>query len=120
MSEDEKTYRRRRGGVFPGFLIGGLIGATVALLTAPQSGAQTRKELREKGMEIRDMAMETADQKRQQAEEAISQARTKVTEVSRNARMRAADMMHREARTLESSVPLETRMTDTSEMSEDL
>ncbi len=38
---------RRRGGMFTGFLIGGLIGATVALLTAPQPGEQTRRELRD-------------------------------------------------------------------------
>ncbi len=59
-----------------------------------------------RGMEIKDKAMETADQTRQQAEQAIAQARSKVTEVSRNARLRAADMMHREARTIEATVPI--------------
>ena len=36
------------GAFFSGFLIGGLVGAAVALLMAPQSGEETRTLIRDK------------------------------------------------------------------------
>jgi gas vesicle protein len=44
------------------FLIGGLIGAAVALLYAPRAGEQTRQELRESGRMVKDRAMRTIDE----------------------------------------------------------
>ena len=43
-----------------GFVIGGLIGAGVALFLAPQSGEETRAMIADKSIELRDRAMETA------------------------------------------------------------
>ena len=43
-----------------GFVIGGLIGAGVALLMAPQSGEETRALIADKSIELRDRATETA------------------------------------------------------------
>ena len=49
-------------GIFlAGFFIGGLIGAAVALLLAPQSGEETRILIRDKSIELKDKASETAD-----------------------------------------------------------
>lgn len=42
-----------------GFFIGGLIGAGAALLFAPQSGSQTRAQIRGKGAELVDKAQGT-------------------------------------------------------------
>ncbi|MFL7892948.1 MAG: YtxH domain-containing protein [Anaerolineales bacterium] len=50
------------GSFLAGFVIGGLIGAGVALLTAPQSGEETRAMIGEKGIELRDRAEELASQ----------------------------------------------------------
>ncbi len=42
---------------FTGFIIGGAIGAAVALLTASRSGEKTRALINEKSIELRDIAM---------------------------------------------------------------
>lgn len=115
MTEEVVIQKRRRGNMFTGFLIGGLIGATVALLTAPQPGEQTRRALRQRTNELKDQAMETVEQKRQQAEQAISTARQRVTEASRSARLRAADMMHTGAKNLEETVQERPENPDTIE-----
>jgi len=43
---------------FAGLVIGGLVGAGLALLLAPQSGAETRGQIRDKGVELKDGAAE--------------------------------------------------------------
>ena len=48
------------GSFLAGFVIGGLIGAGVALLMAPQSGEETRALIADKSIELRDRATETA------------------------------------------------------------
>ena len=72
-----------------GFLLGGLVGAAVALAFAPQSGEETRRLLREKGVELRGRAEETygqirerVDELREQAESQIGQAREQVQQVA--------------------------------------
>ena len=49
MSEDGGEI----GAFMAGFVIRGLVGAATALLTAPQSGAETRAQIAAKGEEIR-------------------------------------------------------------------
>ena len=44
-----------------GMLIGGLVGAVTMLLLTPQSGKDTRKQIREKGIELRDRTTEMVD-----------------------------------------------------------
>lgn len=43
------------------FLAGGLIGAGVALLLAPQSGKKTRKQIREFADDVKEQASEYAE-----------------------------------------------------------
>jgi gas vesicle protein len=52
------------GVVVAGILVGGLVGAGVALLTAPRSGEETRTLIREKGIELRERGAEVVDQTR--------------------------------------------------------
>jgi gas vesicle protein len=52
-----------------GFLAGGLVGASVALLLAPQSGKATREAMRGKLRETADSARGLKDQLVQRAEE---------------------------------------------------
>ena len=48
------------GAFISGFVIGGLVGAAVALLLAPQSGEETRTLIRDRSIEIRDQVEQTA------------------------------------------------------------
>ncbi len=57
--------------VFAAFAIGGLIGAGIALLMAPQSGKKTRQKILSKSQEIRDRAMESAGDTRDMAGKAL-------------------------------------------------
>ena len=60
----------RSGGAefFAGLVIGGLVGATLALLLAPQSGEETRAQIRDKSVEYKDRAGESYMQARQVVE----------------------------------------------------
>jgi len=64
-----------------GFIVGGLIGAAVALLFAPQSGEETRAQIREKSIELRDQASEQASAYKAQADKQIGVLRQKVEEL---------------------------------------
>ena len=46
--------RRKGGGLFTGMLLGGLIGATVGVLFAPDKGEKTREKLAKKGKDVYD------------------------------------------------------------------
>jgi gas vesicle protein len=48
-------------GVVVGMLIGGLVGAVTMLLLAPQSGADTRKQIQSRGIELRDRTNEIVE-----------------------------------------------------------
>ena len=63
------------GEFFAGFLIGGLVGAAVALFLTPQSGEETRHRLQEKGIELKDRAVDLSAQARQRAESLQEQGR---------------------------------------------
>ncbi|HEX5837988.1 MAG TPA: YtxH domain-containing protein [Anaerolineales bacterium] len=54
------------GGVLAGVLIGGLAGAVTMLLLAPQSGKDTRMQIREKGIDLRDRTTELMEDARTQ------------------------------------------------------
>ncbi len=82
-------------GFLSGALIGGAIGATVTLLTAPQSGKKTRAQIRQKTLELRDQTVETVDGARQQAEEAVWQARLKARQLKRSAGTTVKELQHR-------------------------
>ena len=54
-----------QGGIGPpllAFLVGAGIGATVAIMYAPASGADTRARIADKGIEAKDKAVEYMDQ----------------------------------------------------------
>ncbi len=72
------------GAFVSGFVIGGLVGAAVALLMAPQSGEETRTLIRDRGIELRDQVGQTADQ-----------ARTRAEEMARDAKSRAENLQQR-------------------------
>lgn len=78
---------------FAGFVIGGLVGAAVALILAPQSGEETRAQLREKGIELKARAGKLAVEARQRAEELSEEARQKAEELSTETRRRIEEII---------------------------
>ncbi len=75
-----------------GFVIGGLVGAAVALLMAPQSGEATRATIREKSIELRDKAAETAEDARARAEKGIEEARIRLEQATVDLRSRTEEL----------------------------
>ena len=53
--------RESGSGFFAGLLIGAAIGASVALLYAPQSGPETRRLVKEKALEVKEKAAKAAN-----------------------------------------------------------
>ena len=61
MNYENQEYRYPSNnvlGVLAGILVGGLAGAVTMLLLAPQSGKDTRRQIREKSIELRDRTSE--------------------------------------------------------------
>ena len=71
------------GAFITGFVIGGLVGAAVSLLLAPQSGEETRTLIREKSIEIKDQVEQTADETRQKAEQLAADAKAKAEDLQK-------------------------------------
>jgi gas vesicle protein len=82
MADDSRGWE-----FFTGFLIGGVVGAAVALLLAPQSGEETREAIRERGIELGGRAREYGDTARHQAEELAMDARARAEEAQKRGRM---------------------------------
>ncbi len=45
---------QRGAGFLAGFIVGGIVGAALALLLAPQAGAETRAQIRQKSLEFQE------------------------------------------------------------------
>ena len=73
---------------FAGFLFGGIIGAGVALLLAPQAGEETREQIRSQGIELKGRAGEAASLAQERAAEL--EARGKVVLAERKTQVEAA------------------------------
>ena len=63
------------GAFLIGFVVGGITGAVVSLLYAPQSGEETRAVIREKSIELRDRAAEQAELLASKAEKLAGDAK---------------------------------------------
>lgn len=77
-----------------GLLVGGLVGAAVALLAAPHSGEETRRILRDRSIELRDQATDSleaaAADARARADELTKLAKERADEVTKAAKERTA------------------------------
>jgi gas vesicle protein len=69
------------GAFLSGFIVGGLVGAAIALLMAPQSGEETRVMIRDRSIELKDKAVEAAEDARIRAEAAAEEARMRADEI---------------------------------------
>lgn len=58
-----------------GFLLGGALGACLALLFAPESGRRTRERLRDLAAEVRDKSLDLTEDLRDKAEDVLERGR---------------------------------------------
>lgn len=65
------------GAFLVGFFVGGITGAVVSLLLAPQSGEETRTVIKEKAIELKDKTAATAEETYQKAEKLATDATEK-------------------------------------------
>jgi gas vesicle protein len=72
MSED-KNYST--GTVVMAFLVGGLVGAGIALLTAPQSGKETREKIKELACEAKEKIKCVADDAKEKIHDSYRHAK---------------------------------------------
>jgi len=79
MRYEENDYDRNSGSWVLTFILGGLIGAVVALLVAPKSGRLTREQLKDVAQDAKEKAGGYYDQ-----------ARSKVTDVVQ----KGAEVLH--------------------------
>lgn len=91
------------GAFLIGFVIGGLTGAAVSLLLAPQSGQETRALIKEKAIELQDRASETAEEAYAQLEAAAAEARERADELQKMAKTRFEELQRRGQVVLESA-----------------
>jgi len=93
MEEREIIVKRGSfGSMLSGFLIGGLIGAAVALLAAPQSGEETRHMIGDKANELKHRAAEKAQETRDKAQKVIASAREGASEVVSKTKDKTSDV----------------------------
>lgn len=86
------SERDEFGAFLIGFVVGGLTGAVVALLFAPQSGEETRAVIKERSIELRDKAAEEAETAWKRAEEAANEARQKAEELLQQAQAQGEEI----------------------------
>jgi gas vesicle protein len=102
MEKDKKpSSSNNMLGVLAGILIGGLVGALTMLLMAPQSGKDTRKQIKQKGIELRDgtteMVEEAIAQVQTSASKIVADGREKIKELTDHGKGLAAEQLDRVA-----------------------
>ena len=83
------------GAFLIGFIIGGLTGAAISLLMAPQSGEETRSVIRDRAIELRDKASETAQVAREQVGTTAGEVRTRAADLADKAKASAEEIRQR-------------------------
>lgn len=77
--EDERYYViEEKGGGVGSFLLGAMIGAGIALLLAPQSGEETRRDLKRRAREVSDAAKDAAGDLQDTVADSYSKAKASV------------------------------------------
>ena len=75
-----------------GLVVGGITGAMLALLFAPQSGEETRTVIKEKAIELKDKTSETVGEAYAKAEAAANDAVKHAEALLQEAKARAASL----------------------------
>ena len=86
-NQEFKYHANNTLDVLGGMLIGALAGAAAALLLAPQSGKDTRKQIQEKSIELRDRTTEMV-------EDTVAQVRSNANKMAASGREKMEDLKH--------------------------
>lgn len=78
--DDPYVVIERRSGDFSSFLMGLALGAGIALLLAPKTGVETRRELRMRARRVRNAAEGAAHDVAERVTDTLEQARVQVEE----------------------------------------
>lgn len=95
------------GSFLVGFIVGGLTGAAVALLMAPQSGEETRTVIKEKAIELKDKAEETYGEVSTKVGAASTDLKGKAVELSKEAGKKLDEVKSKVVTKAEKSAPAE-------------
>jgi gas vesicle protein len=90
--EATMSDRDEFGAFLVGFIVGGLTGAVVALLFAPQSGEETRALIKDKSIELRDKAQQSAEEALARAEQVAQEARARADELAKQVKERGTEV----------------------------
>lgn len=63
-----------------GFILGGALGASLAMLFAPESGRRTRERLRDLAADVRDKTIDLTEELRDKTEDALERSRETIEE----------------------------------------
>jgi len=85
MANKKHVYNNNPLRMLIGMLIGGLAGAAVMLLFAPQTGKQTRDQIEEKTVELR-------DQTTKNVKKAVAQVRSETNRITAEVREKAGEL----------------------------
>jgi len=77
----------RAKSLLTGLFVGGLVGAGTVLLLAPQSGSETRAEVRSGAIHLRDRTTEVVKDK-------VGQAKSKANQIKTDVQVKAEDLQH--------------------------
>ncbi len=75
MNNESQHSHSSAGSIMFSFLLGGIVGAGLALLLAPQSGSETRRKITEASDDLRQKADELVKQARSSVESAFDKGR---------------------------------------------
>ena len=108
MIHENQEYRYHTNNtlnVLVGMLVGGLAGAVTMLLLAPQSGKDTRMQIREKGIELRDrtneMVGDATAQIRSSAQKIAVSGREAINELAQHGQKIAVEQLDRVSEVVE-------------------
>lgn len=89
MVNENQEYNKHNNilGVIAGILVGSLAGALTMLLLAPQSGEDTRAQIKDKSIELRDRTTEMV-------EDAMAQVRLSRDKLTMGGREKAKELLH--------------------------
>jgi gas vesicle protein len=87
LANREPIYNNNILGILAGILVGSLVGAVTMLLLAPQSGKDTRMQIRKKGTELSGRTSEMM-------EDTLAQVRLNRDKLTMGGRERAEELLH--------------------------
>ena len=91
------------GAFLIGFIVGGLTGAAVSLIFAPQSGEDTRAFIKDKAIELRDRSSEVYEDVRLKAEDTWKETKQKAGEWSQVAKEKTEELLEKGEKALDDS-----------------